>query len=93
MTLNVVITKLGNAEKMRVTVMSHTVTAKMVLFVAKIIVPLAVKVISMKELIVAFQTRLQVSRSRFWILGLYGLESPYSSFLPTVPGLVLDGSH
>ena len=47
----------------------------------------------MKELIVAFQTRLQVSRSRFWILGLYGLESPYSSFLPTVPGLVLDGSH
>ena len=52
MTLNVVITKLGNAEKMRVTVMM-TVTAKMVLFVKKIIVPLAVKVISMQELIVA----------------------------------------
>ena len=52
MTLNVVITKLGNAEKMRGTVMM-TVSVNLVLFASIIVVPLAVKVISMQELIVA----------------------------------------
>ena len=56
MTLNVVITKLKNVEKMRGTVMM-IVNVNLVLFAAIIIVPLAVKVISVEELIVAQNVR------------------------------------
>ena len=52
MTVNVVITKLENVEKMKVTVMK-IVTVKMVLFVALIIVPKEVEVISINGLIAA----------------------------------------
>ena len=52
MTVNVVITKLENVEKMKVTVIK-IVTVNLVLFVARIIVSLEVEVLSIQEQIAA----------------------------------------
>ena len=54
MIVNVVITKLENVEKMKGTVMM-IVNVNLVLFVAEIIVPLEVEVISIQELIVVLE--------------------------------------
>ena len=72
MTVNVVITKLENVEKMKVTVIK-IVNVNLVLFVARIIVPLEVEVISNQELIAAQNHQVLLGKiTRFMAMHAWG---------------------